>query len=283
MTSRKKQTTQADLMDDDESGTESMTRHTGTSPSAEPHASLQSTMAFMIRLMADEKVTRVTEAAENKKLRRAETEYRKIEEAQRKEAAQQTADREAAQRLEAATIRKEEAELAKQIRDEQLAFEKEKWQAEMARMQANQEKTQQEALKAEANLKRYTEQHDAERLAQRAVERQDRLTSEVLKQLVPWDSSTDPEAYLELFTQTLEEAKFPEERWIPFLKSKLRGRLLSTYLELRPDPDMPFEDFRTLFLQTGSDVGEDQRNPVAEPVLCWGQFRTLPEDRKASG
>ena len=70
----------------------------------------------------------------------------------------------------------------------------------MARLQANQEKSQQDALKAENNLRTYTERQDAERLALRATERQDRLTSEALKQLVPWDSSTGPEAYLELFS-----------------------------------------------------------------------------------
>ncbi len=181
-----------------------------------------------------------------------------------------------AYRQEEAVLRREE--LDKLREDAKLA--KMELEAQKAAQFAQHEAEKQHWAKEEESRRNYEEKHfeiskenrkkrealemdfNQRRENDRVKERQDRISRDIVQQIPLWDDSTDAESYLEMFELAIEEAKQPEDYWVPTLRKLLTGKALATYREISPGATSSFAEVKSDILKRMGATVESARNVI---------------------
>ncbi len=181
-----------------------------------------------------------------------------------------------AYRQEEAVLRREE--LDKLREDAKLA--KMELEAQKTAQFAQHEAEKQHWAKEEESRRNYEEKHfeiskenrkkrealemdfNQRRENDRIKERQDRISRDIVQQIPLWDDSTDAESYLEMFELAKEEAKQPEDYWVPTLRKLLTGKALATYREISPGATSSFAEIKSDILKRMGTTVESARNVI---------------------
>ncbi len=181
-----------------------------------------------------------------------------------------------AYRQEEAVLRREELD---KLRDD-AKLAKMELEAQKAAQFAQHEAEKQHWAKEEESRRNYEEKHfeiseenrkkrealeiDFNQIREndRVKERQDRISRDIVQQILLWDDSTDAESYLEMFELAMEEAKQPEDYWVLTSRKRLTGKALATYREISPGATSSFAEVKSDILKRMSATVESARNVI---------------------
>ena len=76
-----------------------------------------------------------------------------------------------------------------------------------------------------------------------------RKRATICQQLKQWDDKTEPEAYLDNFELTMEEAEMPVKLWLELLRKQLTGKALTAYKEISLSPETPYLEVKQALLE----------------------------------
>ena len=85
--------------------------------------------------------------------------------------------------------------------------------------------------------------------AQYEADKKERKRATICLQLKQWDDKTDPEAYLDNFELTMEEAEMPVKLWLGLLRKQLTGKAHTAYKEISLSPETPYLKVKQALLE----------------------------------
>ncbi len=96
----------------------------------------------------------------------------------------------------------------------------------------------------------------------RVKECQDRISRDIVQQISLWDNRTDAESYLEMFELAMEEAKQPENYWVPTLQKHRTAKALATYRKISPGATSSFAEVKYDILKRIGATVKSARNVI---------------------
>ena len=85
--------------------------------------------------------------------------------------------------------------------------------------------------------------------SQYEADKKKRKRATICQQLKQWDDKTEPEAYLDNFELTMEEAEMPVKLWLGLLRKQLTGKALTAHKEISLSPETPYLEVKQALLE----------------------------------